>query len=63
MNKILQNSMTAKGMNVDLSEIKSPAKAAVSAVAEPKVSNKSTFSSAYLKKTVNDENVPPSNFN
>ena len=63
MDKILKNSTTAKGMNFDLNGIQSPAKAAVSAVAEPKVSSKSVFTSAYLKKTVNDENVPPSNFN
>jgi hypothetical protein len=58
MERILKQSTTAKGMNFDLNEIKSPAKAAVSAVAEPKreVSSTSAFNSAYLKKTINDEN-------
>ena len=59
MDKILKNSTTAKGMNFDLNGIQSPAKAAVSAVAEPKVSSKPVFTSAYLKKTINDENIPP----
>ena len=66
MDKILKQSTTAKGMNFDLNEIRSPAKTpAVSAVAEVKkeVSSTSAINSAYLKKTINDENIPPSNTN
>jgi hypothetical protein len=63
-------------MNIDLNEIQSPAKAAVSAVVEKKptvvssakppssaFNSASALNSAYLKKTSNDENIPPSNFN
>jgi hypothetical protein len=67
MEMILKKNTIARDLNSDLNGVTSPEKAAVSApvMKKAEVSNQtSQFNSAYFKKTsMNDENIPPSNFN